>query len=69
MSGRKCLLHIRGARPFLSDKYDVTKHKNYKYLMDANPKNKFDVQKYMKGRSTKLNIKNEEEFNLMISVR
>ena len=73
MKGNKCLLHIRGARPFLSNKYDVTKHKNYKYLMDADPRNKFDVQKYMKGKkkekNTKLNIKKDEEFVLVVSAR
>jgi type IV secretion system protein VirD4 len=66
MEGGKCLLQIRGARPFLSDKYDVTKHKNYKYLMDANPNNKFDVERYMKGWGTKLKIKEDEEIVLTI---
>jgi type IV secretion system protein VirD4 len=65
MSGNKCLLHIRGARPFLSKKYDITTHKNYKYLMDAHPKNKFDVEKYMKGKSTKLNMKKDEKIVLV----
>lgn len=41
MDGGKCILQIRGARPFFSDKYDITKHPNYKYLSDADPKNWF----------------------------
>lgn len=50
MDGGKCILQLRGVRPFLSDKYDITKHPNYKYLSDANPKNAFDIEKYMKRR-------------------
>ena len=41
MDGGKCILQIRGARPFFSDKYDITKHPNYRYLSDADPKNWF----------------------------
>ena len=43
MDGGKCLLQVRGVRPFLSKKYDITKHPNYKYLSDFNPKNTFDI--------------------------
>ena len=58
---RKCILQLRGVRPFLSDKYDITKHPNYKYLSDANPKNAFDIEKFL---STKLKLKPEEEFEV-----
>ena len=61
LSGGKCILQLRGVRPFLSDKYDITKHPNYKYLSDANPKNAFDIEKFL---STKLKLKPEEEFEV-----
>ena len=57
----KCILQLRGVRPFLSDKYDITKHPNYKYLSDANPKNAFDIEKFL---STKLKLKPGEEFEV-----
>ncbi len=47
MDGSKCILQLRGVRPFLSDKYDITKHKNYKLLEDYDKKNAFDVERYM----------------------
>lgn len=50
MDGGKCLLQIRGVRPFLSRKYDITKHPNYKYLSDFNEKNAFDIEKYLSTR-------------------
>ena len=50
MDGGKCILQLRGVRPFLSDKYDITKHPNYKYLSDANPRNAFDIEKYLATR-------------------
>ena len=50
MDGEKCILQLRGVRPFLSRKYDITRHPNYKYLSDANPKNAFDVCKYLSTR-------------------
>ena len=43
MDGGKCILQIRGARPFFSDKYDITKHKNYRFLADENEKNRYKV--------------------------
>ena len=61
LNGGKCILQLRGVRPFLSDKYDITKHPNYKYLSDANPKNAFDIEKFL---STKLKLKSEEEFEV-----
>ena len=61
LDGSKCILQIRGLRPFLSDKYDITKHPNYKYLSDADPKNTFDVEKYM---SRRLKLKADEEYDV-----
>ena len=50
LDGGKCILQLRGVRPFLSDKYDITRHPNYKYLSDANPRNAFDIEKYLSIR-------------------
>ena len=50
MDGGKCILQFRGVRPFLSDKYDITKHPRYKMLSDYDKKNAFDMEKYMKCR-------------------
>ena len=50
LDGGKCILQLRGVRPFLSDKYDITRHPNYKYLSDANPRNAFDIEKYLSTR-------------------
>lgn len=61
LDGGKCILQLRGLRPFLSDKYDITKHPNYKYLSDADPKNTFDVEKYM---SRRLKLKADEEYEV-----
>ena len=61
LDGGKCILQLRGLRPFLSDKYDITKHPNYKYLSDADPKNTFDVEKYMSHR---LKLKAGEEYDV-----
>lgn len=59
MDGGKCLLQVRGVRPFLSKKYDITQHPNYKYLSDSNPKNAFDIEKYL---STDLRVKPGDVF-------
>ena len=59
MDGGKCLLQIRGVRPFLSRKYDITKHPNYKYLSDHNPKNAFDIEKFL---STRLSLRPGEPY-------
>ena len=48
MDGGKCIFMLRGVRPFLSDKYDLTRHPNYRYTSDADPKNVFDMERYMK---------------------
>ena len=61
MDGGKCILQLRGVRPFLSDKYDITRHPNYKYLSDANPKNAFDIEKFL---STKLVPKADEAYEV-----
>ena len=50
MDGGKCILQIRGVRSFFSDKYDITKHPNYKYLSDFDKKNTFDTERYIKRR-------------------
>ena len=52
MDGGKCIFMLRGVRPFLSEKYDLTKHPNYKYTADADPKNVFDMERYMKKQRT-----------------
>jgi type IV secretion system protein VirD4 len=57
LDGSKCVLQLRGVRPFLSDKYDITKHPNYKYLSDYDKKNEFNVEKFL---STKLTLAPEE---------
>ena len=61
MDGNKCILQLRGVRPFLSDKFDITRHKRYKELADYDKKNAFDIEAYMK-HSLKLRMK--EEFDL-----
>ena len=50
MDGGKCILQLRGVRPFFSDKFDITKHPKYKYLSDADPNNAFDMEKHLKRR-------------------
>ena len=50
MDGGKCILQVRGVRPFFSDKYDIVRHPNYKYLADADKKNEFDIERYMKRK-------------------
>ena len=61
LDGGKCILQLRGVRPFMSNKYDITKHPNYKYLSDANPKNNFDIEKYL---STQLKTKPDEVYQI-----
>ena len=57
MDGGKCILQLRGVRPFLSDKYDITKHPNFKYTADASDKNTFDIEAFL---STRLKLKPNE---------
>ena len=61
LDGGKCILQLRGVRPFLSDKYDITRHPKYKYLSDANPRNAFDIEKYL---STRLVPKADEVYEV-----
>ncbi len=61
MDGGKCILQLRGVRPFLSDKYDITKHPNYRYLSDADPRNAFNIEKFL---SRKLKIKPDDAFEV-----
>lgn len=61
LDGGKCILQLRGVRPFLSDKYDITRHPNYKYLSDADPRNAFDIERFL---STKLKPKPDEVFDV-----
>ena len=59
MDGGKCILQLRGVRPFLSDKFDITKHPNYKYLSDYDKKNAFDIERFL---STRLKLRPDEQF-------
>ena len=61
LDGGKCILQLRGVRPFLSNKYDITKHPNYKYLSDADPQNAFNIEKYL---STRLKPKPDEIYEV-----
>ena len=61
MDGSKCILQLRGVRPFLSDKYDITRHKRYKELADYDKKNEFDVEKYLSHR---LRLTENTEFEM-----
>ena len=63
-----CILQVRGIRPFFSKKYDITKHPNYKYLSDADKKNAFDVERYIRAQRKKKRtpavVAPEEPFDL-----
>ena len=61
MDGGKCILQLRGVRPFLSSKYDITHHPNYKYLSDADPMNTFSIEQFL---SRKLKIKPDDEYEI-----
>ena len=62
MDGGKCIFMLRGVRPFLSDKYDLTRHPNYRYTSDADPKNVFDMERYMKKQRAV--VKPTDTFNV-----
>ena len=68
MEGGMCILQVRGIRPFFSKKYDITKHPNYKYLSDADKKNTFDVERYIRAQRKKKRtpavVEPEEPFDL-----
>ena len=57
MDGGKCIMQLRGVRPFFSDKFDITKHKRYKELSDYDEKNMFDIEKYL---STRLEMRKDQ---------
>ena len=61
LDGGKCILQLRGVRPFLSDKFDITRHPNYKYLADADKKNAFDIERFL---STRLQPKPDEVYDV-----
>lgn len=61
LDGGKCILQLRGVRPFLSNKYDITKHPNYKYLSDADERNYFDIEKFL---STQLKTKQDDVYDV-----
>ena len=63
MDGGKCILQVRGVRPFFSDKFDITKHKRYKELSDYDKKNEFDVETYMRHRM-EVKLTRTQEFDL-----
>lgn len=62
MDGGKCILQLRGVRPFLSDKYDLTQHPNYKYTSDFDKKNTFAIEKFLKHR---LKLKANDEYEVI----
>ena len=63
MDGGKCILQLRGVRPFFSDKYDITRHENYHLLLDHNPKQEFDIEKYVNDRKERrLRMKKSDAF-------
>lgn len=64
MDGNKCILQLRGVRPFLSNKYDITKHKRYKELSDADKRNAFDVEKYLEH---KLVFSQDQEYHRQVA--
>ena len=65
MDGGKCIVQVRGVRPFLSDKYDLTQHPNYKLTADYSKKNWFDIEKYLKKKSQGLPLKADDEFEVI----
>ena len=62
LDGGKCILQLRGVRPFLSDKYDITRHPNYRFLSDYDKRNEFDIERFL---STKLKPKPEETYDVV----
>jgi len=63
MDGGKCILQLRGVRPFLSNKYDITRHPNYKYLSDADPQNAFSIERFL---TRKLKIAPDDEYEVYV---
>ena len=62
LDGSKCVLQLRGVRPFLSDKYDLTRHPNYKYTADFDKRYTFDIEKYLNRR---MKLKKDDVFDLV----
>ncbi len=62
LDGGKCILQLRGVRPFLSDKYDLTKHPNFQYTADCDEKNRFDIEKFLDHR---LKLRAQDEFEVI----
>ena len=62
MDGGKCILQLRGVRPFYSDKYDLTKHPNYKYTVDYDKRNLFDIGKFL---DHKLRLAPDDEYEVI----
>jgi len=62
MDGGRCILQLRGERPFLSHMFDITRHKNYRYLSDANPENAFNIEKYL---STRLKLRPDDKYEVI----
>lgn len=62
LDGGKCILQLRGVRPFLSDKYDLTKHPNFHLTSDADKKNTFDIEKFL---SRKLTLKADDRYTVV----
>ena len=67
MDGSKCILQLRGVRPFLSDKYDITRHPYYKYLSDADPRNAFSVERFLSAWLTLTENETYEVFHVDVS--
>lgn len=64
LDGGKCILQLRGVRPFMSDKYDLTQHPNYKYTSDYDKKNEFNIEQFL---SRRLKLKANDEFEVVES--
>ena len=62
MNGSKCVLQLRGVRLFFSDKYDLTKHPNYKYMSDYDKKHIIDIEKYLNRR---MKLKADDEYDII----
>jgi type IV secretion system protein VirD4 len=62
LDGNKCIVQLRGVRPFLSEKYDLTKHPNYKLTADYDEKNYFDIEKFL---NRKLELKDDDEYEVI----
>ena len=66
LDGSKCILQLRGVRPFLSDKYDLTKDSDYEYTADADNKNWFDIEKYL---DRKMKLRERDEYIVIVACK